>query len=111
MERGVVYAALRDAGQYLEGAFDAYEVRGVMKRRKFAALAGLLDDGFGYYDRMREYLGAMDHAVTDGVYLFLAFNNAVVGMQQVIDDLLDGDLMVFYRKRFFDLVLAEDLII
>ena len=32
-------------------------------------------------------------------------------MQQVIDDLLNGDLMVFYRKRFFDLVLAEDLII
>jgi hypothetical protein len=85
---------VRDVGQDVQGRFDAQDVRGIVEGRQTEQALEGLDRLRTDLDRLGELLAAVDDAVADGRDLLEVVEDADLGIEERVDDELDGLLVV-----------------
>ena len=94
MERGIEYGDHRNVRAHnVAAGLDADQVGRIVERRKRYAVLDRLEHLFGDNDAVREELAAVYHAVADRVDLAHRGDNALLGIEQHVDDRLDRFLM------------------
>ena len=104
MEGGVEDADVGHAGQCALHGLDAGDVGRVVQRGQRDVFAQGVEHGVGDQHRTRELLGAMHHAVADGGDVLQRLDDADVGVDQLLEHLLDRDLVIGDVGNFLDLV-------
>ncbi len=94
MESGVKHTHLGHVGHKGRDGLDAGHVGGIVERGQVVALAYHVFDLVGDEHTLGKFLGAVYHAVTDGVDLGIRTDAALGRVGEDAQDSLDGTLMV-----------------
>ena len=108
MKSGVKHCDHRHVAHDGLACFDAGEVRGVVQRAEGDALLDSVHDRSVNENGLRELLTAVEHAVTDSVYLAHGGDNAVLGAYELVDRCGDSLGMRGHGDiRFKNLLVAD----
>ena len=103
MEGRVEDDDVRLAGEHVHDGLEAHEVRGVVERRERNDFLDALDDFGRDEDGLRELLSAVDYAVAGRAELVEALEDAELGIDEDVEDVLDSRRVVgegnFARHR------------